>query len=134
MGEHFPTFFFFFSNLFPPSPTCSGKLTTYLPRDLPAALARVTERIVQGTLDALPPYSPPPFPVPAAAERVALFDWMVLTCYPEELRRQQHLADLAAAERDVLREVAAQQQANGNLDQLPAAGTEQGDYRGLRLD
>lgn len=44
-------------------------------------------------MDALPPYTPPPFPVPEA-ERVTLFDWMVLTCYPEELNRQRHLAGL----------------------------------------
>ncbi|KAK0708383.1 hypothetical protein B0H67DRAFT_496124 [Lasiosphaeris hirsuta] len=42
------------------------------------------------------PYTPPPFPVPEA-ERTTLFDWMVLTCYPEELRRQQYVEELRSA-------------------------------------
>ncbi|KAK4134006.1 glycosyltransferase family 1 protein [Trichocladium antarcticum] len=61
--------------------------------NLAAAIERILERIAQGTLDALPPYTPPSFPV-SAADRVTLFDWMVLTCYPDELAHQQHLADL----------------------------------------
>lgn len=64
------------------------------PSNLAAAIERIVERIAQGTLDALPPYTPPSFPV-SAADRVTLFDWMVLTCYPDELAHQQHLADLA---------------------------------------
>ncbi|KAK3937908.1 glycosyltransferase family 28 C-terminal domain-containing protein [Diplogelasinospora grovesii] len=70
---------------------------------LSEAVAKSQERIVQGQLlnlnhlDNLPPYHPPPFPVPAG-ERVQLFDWMVLTCYPEELARQQHLKDLGAVD------------------------------------
>ncbi|KAJ4302561.1 N-acetylglucosaminyldiphosphodolichol N-acetylglucosaminyltransferase catalytic subunit alg13 [Collariella sp. IMI 366227] len=73
----------------------------------------------QGTLDALPPYLPPPFPVPAA-DRVTLFDWMVLTCYPEELARQQHLADLGEA--DV--EFAEHQQQIANQDEDHGNGGE----------
>lgn len=57
--------------------------------NLTDAIERIVDRIIAGTLDALPPYTPPPFPVPAA-ERVALFDWMVLTCYPADLDHQDH--------------------------------------------
>ncbi|KAK0615019.1 glycosyltransferase family 28 C-terminal domain-containing protein [Bombardia bombarda] len=68
---------------------------------LAAAVGRSCERLAQGRslshLNALAPYSPPPFPVPER-ERVTLFDWMVLTCYPDELARQQHLRDLDAVE------------------------------------
>ncbi|AEO64554.1 glycosyltransferase family 1 protein [Thermothielavioides terrestris NRRL 8126] len=64
--------------------------------NLTAAIERIAERIRQGTLDALPPYSPPPFPVPAA-DRVTLFDWIVLTCYPDELEAQERLGNLAVA-------------------------------------
>ncbi|KAL2198211.1 glycosyltransferase family 1 protein [Corynascus similis CBS 632.67] len=66
---------------------------------LAVAIDRVAERITQGTLDSLPPYCPPPFPVPAA-DRITLFDWMVLTCYPDELTAQMHIADLDQAEVD----------------------------------
>ena len=38
-------------------------------------------------LDNLAPYRPPSFPV-SAADRVTFFDWMVLTCYPDELAVQ----------------------------------------------
>lgn len=51
-------------------------------------------------MDDLPPYSPPPFPVPAE-DRVTFFDWMVLTCYPAELAAQtKHLSDLAKVDAD----------------------------------
>ncbi|KAL1835776.1 hypothetical protein VTJ49DRAFT_6087 [Mycothermus thermophilus] len=60
------------------------------------ALDRIAERIAQGTFD-LPPHRPPPFPVPEA-ERITIFDWMVLTCYPDELRQQEDAADLAAGQ------------------------------------
>ncbi|KAK3682112.1 glycosyltransferase family 28 C-terminal domain-containing protein [Podospora appendiculata] len=60
---------------------------------LPDAISRSQELVVQSGLNDLAPYSPPPFPVPES-ERVTLFDWMVLTCYPEELAKQQHLRDL----------------------------------------
>lgn len=79
-------------------------------RTLAGAVGRIAERITQGTLDALPPYSPPPFPVPAA-DRVTLFDWMVLTCYPEELAAQMHLSDLGAAEANFATQQQHQQQA-----------------------
>ncbi|KAK5661656.1 hypothetical protein OQA88_9756 [Cercophora sp. LCS_1] len=49
--------------------------------------------VVEGRLADLPPYTPPPFPVPES-ERTKLFDWLVLSCYPEEMARQQHLHDL----------------------------------------
>ncbi|KAL2126905.1 hypothetical protein VTI74DRAFT_11639 [Chaetomium olivicolor] len=97
---------------------------------LPDAVEHIAQRIIQGTLDALPPYSPPPFPVPAA-ERVTLFDWMVLTCYPEELARQQHLADLAAADANF----AAEQQQHAASGGTTAATTNQGENNGmLQLD
>ncbi|KAK0733273.1 glycosyltransferase family 28 C-terminal domain-containing protein [Lasiosphaeria miniovina] len=57
------------------------------------ALARSQELVAQGRLNDLPPYSARSFLVPES-ERVTLFDWMVLTCYPEVLRQQQHLHDL----------------------------------------
>ncbi|KAH6842535.1 glycosyltransferase family 1 protein [Chaetomium sp. MPI-CAGE-AT-0009] len=70
-----------------------------------AAIHCIADRIAQGTLDALPPYCPPPFPVPAA-DRVTFFDWMVLTCYPDEFAAQMRAADLGLAEA----EFAAKQQ------------------------
>ncbi|KAL2171573.1 hypothetical protein VTG60DRAFT_2406 [Thermothelomyces hinnuleus] len=76
---------------------------------LAAAIDRIAERIAQGTLDALPPYSPPSFPVPAA-DRITLFDWMVLTCYPDELAAQMHIADLNQAEADFANQRRQQQQ------------------------
>jgi beta-1,4-N-acetylglucosaminyltransferase len=46
------------------------------------AIQRSDERVREGGLQtALAPFAPPPFPVPEA-ERLAVFDWMVLTCYP----------------------------------------------------
>jgi beta-1,4-N-acetylglucosaminyltransferase len=72
---------------------------------LAAAIHRVADRITQGRLDALPPYTPPSFPV-SAADRVTLFDWMVLTCYPDELAAQMHVTDLGLVEA----EFAAKQQ------------------------
>ncbi|KAJ4419520.1 N-acetylglucosaminyldiphosphodolichol N-acetylglucosaminyltransferase catalytic subunit alg13 [Neurospora sp. IMI 360204] len=75
-----------------------GKLTE--------AIVRSLELVAQGPLKLkdLPPYSPPPFPVPES-ERVTLFDWMALTCYPDELRKQQHLQDLKNVEENFRREV-----------------------------
>jgi beta-1,4-N-acetylglucosaminyltransferase len=63
-------------------------------RNLIDAIDEIDDWIIEGTSDNLPPYTPPSFPVPAA-ERVTLFDWMVLTCYPDELARQQYEEDLA---------------------------------------
>jgi beta-1,4-N-acetylglucosaminyltransferase len=62
-------------------------------RELDDAVKRSLELVVQGRLDHLAPYTAPPFPVPED-ERVTIFDWMVLTCYPEEFERQAHLAEL----------------------------------------
>jgi len=50
----------------------------------------------EGMLDRLPPYAPPTLPV-LPENRVTFFDWMVLTCYPDELRKQRHLATLSQA-------------------------------------
>lgn len=47
-------------------------------------------------MDDFPPYTEPQFPVPED-ERITVFDWMALTCFPAEFERQSHLADLAAA-------------------------------------
>ncbi|KAK3990865.1 glycosyltransferase family 28 C-terminal domain-containing protein [Cladorrhinum sp. PSN332] len=71
--------------------------------NLKSAVEQISRIVVQGMLDSLPPYAPPPFPVPAE-ERVRLFDWMVLTCYPEELARQQHRAALRKQEEDFHRQ------------------------------
>lgn len=46
-------------------------------------------------MDDLPPYTDPPFPVPED-QRINVFDWMVLTCYPAEFDKQVHLAELEA--------------------------------------
>ncbi|KAK4161849.1 hypothetical protein QBC43DRAFT_322896 [Cladorrhinum sp. PSN259] len=67
--------------------------------NLKSAVDQISRIVVQGMLDSLPPYAPPPFPVPAE-ERITLFDWMALTCYPEELARQQHRAALQKQEQD----------------------------------
>ncbi|KAK4226667.1 hypothetical protein QBC38DRAFT_365901 [Podospora fimiseda] len=75
--------------------------------NLKSAVEQISRIVVQGMLDSLPPYAPPPFPVPAE-ERVTLFDWMVLTCYPEELARQQHRADLKKQEEFRRRKESAQ--------------------------
>lgn len=83
---------------------------------LAGALDEIAARIIQGTLDDLPPYRPPPFPVPAA-ERVTFFDWMVLTCYPGELAAQMQAVDLGTAEADLANQQQQQQQqpmVNGN--------------------
>jgi beta-1,4-N-acetylglucosaminyltransferase len=98
-------------------------------RTLAGAVDRIAERITQGTLDALPPYSPPPFPVPAS-DRVTLFDWMVLTCYPEELAAQMHLSDLGAAEANF----AAQQQQPAVSGNDPAPVSNQENNGMLQLD
>lgn len=92
-------------------------------RNLADAVRRSHERLAQGrqsstTTDTVnpqspdedgpecipPPYSPPPFPVPES-ERVTFFDWMVLTCYPEELATQQHLLELPKVEEEVARAI-----------------------------
>jgi beta-1,4-N-acetylglucosaminyltransferase len=78
-----------------------GSLTT--------AIHRIAERVSQGRLDVLPPYSPPSFPVPAA-DRVTLFDWMVLTCYPDELAAQMRVADLGRAEAEFAAKLQQEQQ------------------------
>ncbi|KAK4214643.1 hypothetical protein QBC37DRAFT_283250 [Rhypophila decipiens] len=44
-----------------------------------------------------PPYSAPPFPVPES-ERVTFFDWMVLTCYPDEQAKQRYVYELKKLE------------------------------------
>jgi beta-1,4-N-acetylglucosaminyltransferase len=80
---------------------------------LASALDQIADRINQGTLDDLPPYRPPPFPVPAA-DRVTLFDWMVLTCYPGELAAQMQTVDLGAAEADLANQQQQQPMVNGN--------------------
>ena len=80
---------------------------------LAGALDQIADRITQGTLDDLPPYRAPPFPVPAA-DRVTLFDWMVLTCYPGELAAQMQTVDLAASEADLANQQQQQPLVNGN--------------------
>ncbi|KAK0701482.1 glycosyltransferase family 28 C-terminal domain-containing protein [Apiosordaria backusii] len=67
--------------------------------NLPHAIDKILQLIQKGRLDHLPPYRPAPFPVPEA-ERFKLFDWMVLTCYPEEFERQKHLLELEALDRE----------------------------------
>jgi beta-1,4-N-acetylglucosaminyltransferase len=76
---------------------------------LATAIHRIAERVSQGRLDVLPPYSPPSFPVPAA-DRVTLFDWMVLTCYPDELAAQMRVADLGRAEAEFAAKLQQEQQ------------------------
>ncbi|KAK3316719.1 hypothetical protein B0H66DRAFT_604995 [Apodospora peruviana] len=80
--------------------------------NLAKAIRASHERLAQGGHDRdrddnplTQPYSPPPFPVPES-ERVTLFDWMVLTCYPEELARQKRLRVLG----DVSQAFASEQQ------------------------
>ncbi|KAK4195920.1 glycosyltransferase family 28 C-terminal domain-containing protein [Triangularia verruculosa] len=63
--------------------------------NLPHAVDKILQLIQKGRLDHLPRYKPPPFPVPEA-KRFKLFDWMVLTCYPEEFERKKHLLELQA--------------------------------------
>ncbi|KAK0616255.1 hypothetical protein B0T14DRAFT_433193 [Immersiella caudata] len=60
------------------------------------AVKRIVELTAEGPLASLQPYTPPPFPVPES-ERITLFDWMALTCYPEEFKRQQHILELHSA-------------------------------------
>ena len=74
-------------------------------------------------MDALPPYRPPPFPVPAA-DRVTLFDWMVLTCYPDELAAQTHLSELAAAEANFTSRQQQQRAAAGGSGPVAVASQE----------
>ncbi|KAK4191115.1 hypothetical protein QBC35DRAFT_35866 [Podospora australis] len=54
---------------------------------LTSAVQAASQKISSGKLDSLPPYSAPPFPVPAE-QRTTLFDWVALTCYPAEFQRQ----------------------------------------------
>lgn len=63
-------------------------------------------------MDDLPPYRPPSFPV-STADRVTLFDWMVLTCYPDELAAQMRVADLGRAEAEFAATQQQQQQQQG---------------------
>jgi len=65
--------------------------------ELATALQESWDQVEQGQLYSLPPYSDPPFPVPEP-DRITIFDWMVLTCYPEEFERQQRLLDLGLAD------------------------------------
>jgi beta-1,4-N-acetylglucosaminyltransferase len=92
---------------------------------LAGALDQIVDRIIQGTLDDLAPYRPPPFPVPAA-DRVTLFVWRVLTCYPGELAAQMQTVDLGAAEADLANQQQQQQQpmVNGNGPVLVANNQE----------
>lgn len=83
-------------------------------------LARAVELswdlVVEGRLADLPPYTPPPFPVPES-ERIKFFDWLVLSCYPEEMARQQHLHDLWTAEEPAKRrETNTEDQTQINVD------------------
>lgn len=81
---------------------------------LAGAIDEIADRIIQGTLDDLPPYRPPPFPV-SAADRVTFFDWMVLTCYPGELAVQMQAVDLGVAEAGLANQQQQQQlMVNGN--------------------
>jgi beta-1,4-N-acetylglucosaminyltransferase len=110
-----------------PPPPPNSSLTT--------AIHRIAERVSQGRLDVLPPYSPPSFPVPAA-DRVTLFDWMVLTCYPDELAAQMRVADLGRAEAEFAAE--QQQQSVGvsgsNVPAAAAPVNRQADSSMLQLD
>jgi hypothetical protein len=72
---------------------CSVHNANITTRHIAEAVKRSQNLAAKGPLTDLPPYSPPPFPVPES-QRVTLFDWAVLTCYPEEFKRQQHLLDL----------------------------------------
>lgn len=76
-------------------------------RNLKSAVEQISRNIAQGRLDSLPPYAPAPFPVPGE-ERITIFDWMALTCYPEEFARQQHRAALLKQEEDFRRQAAGQ--------------------------
>jgi beta-1,4-N-acetylglucosaminyltransferase len=105
------------------------KLTPDGKSNLASAIDRIAERITQGTLDSLPPYRPPPFPVPAA-DRVTFFDWMVLTCYPDELAAQMHLSDLEAVDADFISQQRQQQVVGGTV----AAASSQESNGMLQLD
>jgi beta-1,4-N-acetylglucosaminyltransferase len=70
----------------------SYQMLTHI-RHITEAVKRIVELTTEGPLASLPPYTPPPFPVPES-ERIKLFDWMVLTSYPEEFKRQQHILEL----------------------------------------
>jgi hypothetical protein len=70
-----------------PSFRCPKAQTLTVCSKLGDALFRSYELILEGQLYDLPPYSDPPFPVPES-ERIVLFDWMVLTCYPDDLEAQ----------------------------------------------
>ncbi|KAK1828133.1 hypothetical protein QBC39DRAFT_385256 [Podospora conica] len=52
------------------------------------AVRRAMEMAEERGLGELGPYVPPPFPVPEE-ERVTVFDWVMLGCWPEERRRQE---------------------------------------------
>ncbi|KAK4100021.1 glycosyltransferase family 1 protein [Parathielavia hyrcaniae] len=91
----------------------------------------IADRITQGTLDALPPYCPPSFPV-SAADRVTLFDWMVLTCYPAEFAAQMNALNQAVPAANLANARLQQPGRNGN--RLPEAVNNQGDNGMLQLD
>jgi beta-1,4-N-acetylglucosaminyltransferase len=84
------------------------------PRALATAVQLAHELAIEGPLSNLPPYTSPAFPIPES-ERVTLFDWMVLTCYPDEFARQQHLLDLYG-DRKSPQPQERREQENMNLD------------------
>ena len=86
---------------------CPAFIHSIVSSNLKSAVEQINRNIVQGRLDSLPPYAPAPFPVPAE-ERITIFDWMALTCYPEEFARQQHRAALLKQEEEFRRQAAGQ--------------------------
>ncbi|KAK4142089.1 glycosyltransferase [Dichotomopilus funicola] len=100
---------------------------------LPAAIHRIVQLIPQGTLDDLPPYQPPPFPV-AAADRFTLFDWMVLTCYPEELAAQTRALDLGESAAESAAHQQQQQQQQHLVGTESARASSREDDALLQLD
>ncbi|KAK4654299.1 N-acetylglucosaminyldiphosphodolichol N-acetylglucosaminyltransferase catalytic subunit alg13 [Podospora pseudocomata] len=98
--------------------------------NLPHAIDNVLQLIQKGRLDHLPPYRPAPFPVPEA-ERFKLFDWVVLTCYPEEFERKKHLLQLESLDkRQETREKAGTGAGSPTLD----AAVEPADAARMQLD
>jgi hypothetical protein len=84
------------------SPSPSSNPTTSLTcsrSDLTSALIASRQQVEQGQRDALPPYREPAFPVPEE-ERIKVLDVMVLTCYPEEMKRTLHKQKLEKLDRD----------------------------------
>lgn len=93
-------------------------LTNFLCSHLADAIPGILAHIIKGRMDEYPPYTEPPFPVPEE-QRVTVFDWMVLTCYPAEFRRQHHLATLATPDQ---------------VDTAPAPQDQRSDAARLRMD